>query len=463
MSEMSVKARAGPRKKAEPTPASADEGNARPNGWSDDASFADAFSDADDVQDVHIDLGIRATIKHVLKVDMVAETFSAEVGLACRWRCPKEDIEEALEKGKDRLDYDWEPSWIPQVYFWGMVEMSNPYRTFWSELDKVDGQRVVWLQARMRFLVCISERFYLHNFPYDVQDFNIILRVHNARSVFPLRDADAAARVGRLMELPGLVPVASMPAMYRIVTGVLYETTAAARPHDHISNREPDRLHNQIQGEAHGFATYPAVHVILFYRREWRGYYRWNVIRLLFLIKACSVGAWAIHWRDVSDRLGLDVTLLLVAVAFKQVLATLVPPISYLTLLDVYAFSCIFQLTLAMSMHAAMGFTFEDCDTITGNCLFHFDRESGYDGTWMPNAYNLDYAMCFVYGLVFIGFDVAYSFHVRKLQRRILKMSDKRSPPPPLEGYLPCDLVEFVPTGRPRIDVQAMLADWYDD
>jgi hypothetical protein len=70
----------------------------------------------------------------------------------------------------------------------------------------------------------------------------------------------------------------------------------------------------------------------------------------------------------VGARIGIDLTLLLVAVSFKQVLASEVPPIAYLTLLDAYTIGVLSFLVLSLALHAVMGFALFDCDNPTGAC-----------------------------------------------------------------------------------------------
>ena len=50
-------------------------------------------------------------------------------------------------------------------------------------------------------------------------------------------------------------------------------------------------------------------------------------------------------------------------------LANTVPPISYLTRLDAYAFGSLLFLLLATTMHAVIGYLIDDCD-IEARCTF---------------------------------------------------------------------------------------------
>merc|ERR1712039_458673 len=83
------------------------------------------------------------------------------------------------------------------------------------------------------------------------------------------------------------------------------------------------------------------------------GYYVWNSLFLSALITSLGTLVWAVPYTQLGHRLSLDLTLLLVSVAFKQVLASVVPQgISYLTLLDIYVLCSMAFTTLAAVMHA---------------------------------------------------------------------------------------------------------------
>ena len=53
------------------------------------------------------------------------------------------------------------------------------------------------------------------------------------------------------------------------------------------------------------------------YKRS-HAWYNWNLIFPLFVCNVTAACSWSVHFRQIDSRLGLDVTLLLVAVAFKQ-------------------------------------------------------------------------------------------------------------------------------------------------
>lgn len=63
-------------------------------------------------------------------------------------------------------------------------------------------------------------------------------------------------------------------------------------------------------------------------------FYLWNVSMILFFLVLGTQLVVAISPSLTADRVGINLTLLLTAVAFKFVMMNFVPPVGYLTILD---------------------------------------------------------------------------------------------------------------------------------
>ena len=101
-------------------------------------------------------------------------------------------------------------------------------------------------------------------------------------------------------------------------------------------------------------ALSPQVSVVLLYDRAYR-YHVYNSYGVLCGIGTVCIAIWCLPIMEMGSRLSLDVTLLLVAVAFKQVLSAELPPVSYLTILDYYALTTISFVFVATWLHALVG------------------------------------------------------------------------------------------------------------
>jgi len=86
-------------------------------------------------------------------------------------------------------------------------------------------------------------------------------------------------------------------------------------------------------------------------------YYLLNVTVIVAAIISFAFCAWGIHPCAVGDRHGLDFNLILTAVAFKLVLSTMLPPVSYATRLDIYVYvGFLFLLAMTVS-HTVLPYT----------------------------------------------------------------------------------------------------------
>ena len=73
-------------------------------------------------------------------------------------------------------------------------------------------------------------------------------------------------------------------------------------------------------------------------------------------VTSMNFTAWSIAPDEASDRLQIDFTLLLTAVAFKLLVSDMLPNLDYLTMLDYYVFGCILLLCIMALAHSAMPF-----------------------------------------------------------------------------------------------------------
>ena len=298
---------------------------------------------------------IRTRLLHIWSVDAISETFCVELLVVYQWKCPPSHAEESLRDGAETLYSKWEPEWVPEIGLWGMIEqLFESERHYYSEVDPETGD--VLINGRTRFAARVAETFELETYPFDVQDLNVRICVYNVLKMEPLPNDDGDAVLVELagITLPDFKLIETLPAMWKIT---------ASNPEHHAP---------------------PSLLVTSWYRRR-STFHRWNGLFPLLFINICGICTWAVHWRQVDARLGLDVTLLLVAVSFKTSLASLTPPVGYLTMMDVYNIMSIGYLALATGLHVSFGFMYKDCDTLSGDCEFY---AGGF--AWMENAYTMD-------------------------------------------------------------------------
>ena len=347
------------------------------------------------------------TVLDIWNADVKSESFCAKLKIRARWVCPSEHAEEAMQEGGDGLDTDWEPEWFPRMVVTSSTETKVEHQSFVAQ--KEEGSSIVKITGDWTFNVHILEAYDLHAFPFDVQDFNIVVRMENAAMRLELKALpDLSKRGGehtrnrhhKAGQGPKVAKVDDRACPVRVESAGL-ELPDFRTLHDRTAE------HSWLESPAL-YRVLPdnnEVQIVLLYERN-PLFYILNYMLLLFGITSCVAFAWAVPWQQVQDRLSLDVTLLLTSIAFKQVLAGTVPPISYLTRLDAYALGSLFFLLLATAMHAVIGFMIDYCDD-NGLCTFFIARFSNGDaratdsvflwtwiGTWFFS--NLGYAVSVV-------------------------------------------------------------------
>lgn len=303
------------------------------------------------------------TVMDLWNADVKSETFDTKVRVRARWLCPKEHAEEALQHGEDGLDADWEPEWVPHISFACTTSEALDHSYFIAQREG----ELTWITGEWTFTARIVSRspsaplpaatpaapltravahtapcptylpwqleaYDLHHFPFDVQDFNIILSIDNADVGIELKAIDSTAKLARSPK-----KWRTWNTMATDKTPVRVDAAALELP-DFRTLSERDDGTNWLERPALFRKTdNNEVHIVLLYERN-PSFYVVNYMLLLFFISSSVAFSWSVPWPKVEDRLALDVTLLLTSVAFKQVLAGTVPPISYLTRID--AVSC---------------------------------------------------------------------------------------------------------------------------
>ena len=101
------------------------------------------------------------------------------------------------------------------------------------------------------------------------------------------------------------------------------------------------------------------------------GAYIWNILMPMSLLTTMGIFTYGLPPADMDGRLGICLTLLLTAVAYKFTAAEGLPKLGYLTLLDRFVFGSIFFLTLlAVEVFCASKFSSElSGKTIDGHRL----------------------------------------------------------------------------------------------
>ncbi|CAF1554302.1 unnamed protein product [Rotaria magnacalcarata] len=86
------------------------------------------------------------------------------------------------------------------------------------------------------------------------------------------------------------------------------------------------------------------------------GYFYWNVYLLIFLITLIALTVYSVAPEYPQSRLQITCTLLLTSIMFRWSVSRLLPPVSYLTLLDKYTLISLVFISLNSIWHSIIGF-----------------------------------------------------------------------------------------------------------
>ena len=265
---------------------------------------------------------------HLWDLEVKTESFCCEIIVHTLWRCPVEENEKAMEYGGDGLDETWVPDWFPRVKVWNVIaELTERERRFSARRDGAD-PGTVWILGQTTLNCKVTEAYDLLAFPFDMQDLTLRLELDNVAKIAPY-PVDALNMIEPRWQKPVLVlpkGVASLP--------------------DFQLNGDVPVSYKFVKNE---------LIIVFVYERAFQ-YHLYNSYALLCGIATISLAIWALPSDAVESRLSLDITLLLVGVAFKQVLSSELPPVSYLTFLDQYCLVAIFFVFIATLCHGALGF-----------------------------------------------------------------------------------------------------------
>jgi len=275
------------------------------------------------------DVQLGVIVRRLFNVDTVQQIFGTNLTIIMVWDCPDD------EQPDEDDDGDWVPQWTPKYKIRKVMEEIRKDEQFSCEL--VGGKRVVKMEAD--YEVNIQQKLGLKSFPVDCQELSVevrsLLPISSYRFV-PLGLAqDGKCEMVRLMsdggQMNDFTLLAERPFTFKLFDAKTLLKTASQL---NISLR--------VQRKA--------------------SYYLINVALVMLLICSFSFCAWAVHPADVDSRHGVDFNLILTAVAFKLVLTSMLPPVSYVTLLDMYVMSCFLFLTLVTVCHSVLPLQFYSLD-----------------------------------------------------------------------------------------------------
>jgi len=220
-------------------------------------------------------------------------------------------------------------------------------------------------------VINMSEK--LRNFPFDLQDLQIMIRMEHATTQVELVRIEELPR-----EVRQWVPSHISLPMQSVAINFSNLDTAERC----VWRKAPCKMKlcndflNRVRRHQCG-----AVQVGIIVERR-LGHYLYNVFLMVFCITSLVFACWAIKIEDMGDRLACDIALILTMQAFKLSIADKLPKVNYLTFVDIYIINCFLFVMAGIVMHCWTGYQGIVWDRELDS-IFRFV----WLGTWL--AYNL--------------------------------------------------------------------------
>ena len=256
---------------------------------------------------------VNVEINQLEKIDTVQQTFRAEFTVTQCWQWSRED-EENCNKGPIPTFKDNYKTWRPDPLTYPNalekpdISLGEPYLRKYNQVWMVEKKDRVYGE--------FQEKFELDNFPFDCQDFRIQIKFPEAWN-------------SRISPNPfwkqGFVSLHLDQMTQRAFK--IYEPVVQLRmlPRQNVA---PETLKD--------VTTYNScLEIYLKGKRYWKPYFV-QIIMMMMIMSLASLLSFTIDKDDAGDQLAFSSTLFLTKVAFQFALSTMLPKLSYLTILDEY-------------------------------------------------------------------------------------------------------------------------------
>lgn len=227
-------------------------------------------------------------VRLLFDIDLVHQRFSGTVILNLLWMLSKSE-EEQWHKKTTFFEAEWTP---PEVELANAIEAS-------VTVSKVS----VGLLGNMLIGKCsqtvtgtFMEVMELQNFPFDCQEFKLIMAFPASEEVFQLHPAIDKVECARMLQDPSILPE------------YCFSNPILELGHTSQEELQADFSYKEVRQ--------PAVVLRMKARRAWRGYVN-KVVFTLALVSLAVVFAFVIPHEELGDRLAHTTTLFLTAVAFQ--------------------------------------------------------------------------------------------------------------------------------------------------
>jgi hypothetical protein len=282
-------------------------------------------------------LGVAINVLNISGIDTVAQTFDCEFVLRCRTLNIQRDSIKTVT-GESVNSQNWEP----RIRFMNLL--STTKWNFNSTLAK-NGE----LHLKYTVAGTFAEAYELERFPFDRQGLTIAM---SSSIPYEVETDQGPKRILSFEEMPR--SISSKPFV------VQTDNFQASNVYCLEPTVKFESSHTAREASTTG-TTRPLLKFEMSVKR-YAGSYVWNIILPLMLITLMSLGAFAVPFEDVADRLSVSMTMVLTAVAFKLQISQDIPKVHSPTTLDWYVLASFFVIFAVVAENVFIGLLLSDMD-----------------------------------------------------------------------------------------------------
>ena len=273
-----------------------------------------------------IKVGFKINVLSISALDNVGQTFVCEFVLRGRTL----NAAKLKTAAGEPVTVD---NWEPRIRILNMLESS-----IWGmhASDGGDGE----LEVKWRICGTFGERMELESFPFDCQK----LQLDISSAIPAHKQDDPSAKLLTFCNWEDRAEGSAAVQRRNFTQSNVFELGAKVTMKQTLSD----------VSESTSNTVRPVLRVALTAQRK-PLYFFWNIMLPMALIEALAYGSFAVPREDVADRLSVSLTMVLTAVAFKQIIAAELPNVSYLTLLDMFVLASFASTCLVAFENIVMG------------------------------------------------------------------------------------------------------------
>jgi len=234
-----------------------------------------------------------------------------------------------------------------------------------------------------------SEQMELRSFPFDCQDFTIVIRESSGtkKAVLLPEPRYASSKHLKRSEFFKLDPTFSMMDEWDFYSTML-------------------EVADSSSGASRSKSVYHEITVRFKMKRRWKVYI-YNIIIYFMVITFLSLTCFALDYEDIGERLNLAVMIVLTLVAFQHTIFSKLPNIPYLTFMDKYILlSFLFVSTVLLESSFIPIVSYWDLEELEDEEIEQEFKDVAHEHI----GFAFDVTMSWLFGLFWIGYHLFFIF-----------------------------------------------------